>query len=89
MKILLQNFVTGLYLGGSGRWTQNPHGALAFLSATRATGYKIYHRLADTYVVVLPGTLDTMPPTRLRAEPNPRPGREVNQPQPQSQSASA
>ena len=54
MRILLQNFKTGLYLGEQGRWTQKPEAALSFKDEVCATEYRRERRLANTYVVVRP-----------------------------------
>jgi len=56
MKVLLQNFETGLYLCCGGAWTDNPEGALVFLNELRAADYCVYHRLPSTLVVVQPET---------------------------------
>lgn len=54
MRIVLQNFETGLYLGGDGNWTRNVETALAFLDSVAAAGHRICHRLFSTYVVARP-----------------------------------
>jgi hypothetical protein len=54
MRILLQNFESGLYLGDQGRWTKKPEAALAFRDEIRATEYRRERSLANTYVVVRP-----------------------------------
>lgn len=55
MKILLQDFQTGLYLGRSRRWTQNPEKARTFQNRFRAGAYKVWHRLPRACVVAMPG----------------------------------
>jgi len=52
MKILLQDTATGLYLSRGGGWSNNPDGALAFLSELRAADFRVYHHLASTRVVL-------------------------------------
>jgi len=56
VKVLVQNLLTGLYLGTSKKWLKNPEEALAFLNEIRARDYCIYHRLQQTAVVVVPET---------------------------------
>ena len=68
MKILLHNLTTRLYLGRAGCWTKNPENALAFLDEVRAKDYSIYHRLANTKVVVMPEEIQAPSnPTTLRS----------------------
>jgi hypothetical protein len=52
MRIVLQNFETGLYLGGDGNWTRHAESALGFLDAVGATAHRLCHCLVSTYVVV-------------------------------------
>ncbi len=54
MKIVLRSFETGLYLESLDQWTSDPESALMFPDQQRATAYQIRHRLADTFVAVLP-----------------------------------
>ena len=54
MKILLQDTVTGLYLSRGGGWTDNPEGALAFISEVRAQDIGIYHHLPNAKAVLVP-----------------------------------
>ncbi len=54
MRILLQNFETGLYLCADGRWTDDPAKARAFPNTVQATGFMLNQRLRCTFVVVLP-----------------------------------
>jgi hypothetical protein len=54
MRILLQNFETGLYLAGDGSWTQKHEAALAFRDEVRATEFRLQHRLDQAFVVVRP-----------------------------------
>jgi hypothetical protein len=63
MRILLKNTASGLYLGRGGKWTNQPETALAFLDEVRAKDHSIYHRLANTQVVVLaePGAAEASP----------------------------
>ena len=56
MKILLQDFQTGLYLGRRREWTQNPEAARAFPDRLRATAYKVWHRLPRACTVAKPAT---------------------------------
>lgn len=62
MRILLQNFETGLYYSRDGSWTDNPEAALGFLNTLRATEHLLGRRLANTFVVVQPGISTTTPP---------------------------
>jgi hypothetical protein len=59
MRILLQSFETGLYLGTSGDWTNTPALAQNFRDTRQAAEFKIHRRLAHAFVVVQP---DTAPP---------------------------
>jgi hypothetical protein len=52
-RILLKHTETKRYLGRGGTWTDKPEAALAFLDEIRAKDHSIYHRLANTEVVVL------------------------------------
>jgi hypothetical protein len=52
MRILLQNFETGLYLDREGQWTRKAENARAFADEVRATEYRVQQRLANTFVVV-------------------------------------
>jgi hypothetical protein len=54
MRIVLQNFESGLYLGNEDRWTRKPEAALAFRDEIRATEYRRERSLANTFVVVRP-----------------------------------
>ena len=65
MRILLQNFETGLYLNGDADWTQHPEAALAFPDAVRATDYRNLHRLPNTFVVVRPERSTTLEPLTI------------------------
>ena len=63
MKILLQNFNTGLYLAETGSWTTTVESAKAFLNLVRATEYKLRFRLAHVFAVVRPEALQEAPST--------------------------
>ena len=52
MRILLQNFNTGLYLAEAGCWTTTVENAMAFLNSVLATEYKLRRRLAHVFAVV-------------------------------------
>jgi hypothetical protein len=54
MRILLQNFETGLYLDTSGAWTSTPELARSFPSTRQAAEFKIQRRLDQALVIVLP-----------------------------------
>ena len=54
MRILLQNFETGLYRSPNGSWTDDAEAALGFLNTLRATEHLLGRRLANTFVVVQP-----------------------------------
>jgi hypothetical protein len=61
---LLKNTETNRYLGRGGTWTDKPEAAMAFLDEIRAKDHSVYHRLANTQVVVLAETgAATSPPT--------------------------
>jgi len=66
-RVLLKKTETKRYLGRGGTWTDKPEAALAFLDQTRASDYRIYHRLFDTEVVEWAGSggPNTRPPTPL------------------------
>jgi hypothetical protein len=63
MRILLQNFETGLYRSPNGSWTDDAEAALGFLNTLRATEHLLGRRLANTFVVVQPGLSTTAPPS--------------------------
>jgi hypothetical protein len=88
MRILLQNFETGLYRSPDGSWTDNPEAALGFFNTLRATEHLLGRRLANTFVVVQPGIstaaspaangTDSRPPdarARIRTGPTKNPKR--------------
>ena len=54
MKIVIQHSQTRLYLKSLGRWTKEPHEALAFVDALRAMDYSIYNRVKDIRVIPIP-----------------------------------
>jgi hypothetical protein len=54
MRILLQSFESGLYLDTGGNWTSISDLARAFANTRQAAEFKIHHRLAGVFVVVLP-----------------------------------
>jgi hypothetical protein len=76
MKILLQNFDTGLYLGPHGRWTDKPEEGLGFPNTLQASEYTLERRLANTYVVVRasPPPATSSSPKLARARPSRREG---------------
>jgi hypothetical protein len=53
MRILVQNFETGLYLDTSGDWTSTLDLARSFPDIRQAGDFKAHHQLASTFVVVL------------------------------------
>ena len=62
MRILLQNFETGLYRSPNGSWTDDAEAALGFLNTLRATEHLLGRRLANTFVVVQPALSTPAPP---------------------------
>ena len=71
MRILLQNFETGLYRSRNGSWTDDAEAALGFLNTLRATEHLLGRRLANTFVVVQPGLFTTAPPAANGSESRP------------------
>ncbi|HXP63688.1 MAG TPA: hypothetical protein VN829_24495 [Dongiaceae bacterium] len=71
MRILLQNFETGLYRSPNGSWTDDAEAALGFLNTLRATEHLLGRRLANTFVVVQPGFSTTAPPAANGTESRP------------------
>jgi hypothetical protein len=65
MRVLLQNFQTGFYLGHDGAWTQRPELAMAFTDETKAMEYRHRHRLPHTDVVVRPGAATPLEPLTI------------------------
>jgi hypothetical protein len=63
MRILLQNFESGLYRSPDGTWTDNPEAALRFLNTLQATEHVLGRRLANTFVVVQPAISTAAPPS--------------------------
>jgi len=75
-RILLKHTETKRYLGRGGTWTDKPEAALAFLDEIRAKDHSIYHRLANTEVVVLAergAAKAPVPATPVIANQNPMP----------------
>ena len=71
MRILLQNFETGLYRSPNGSWTDDAEAALGFLNTLRATEHVLGRRLANTFVVVQPGLSTAAPPGANGTDPRP------------------
>jgi hypothetical protein len=65
MRILLQNFETGLYFVGNGRWTQILERALAFRDQNQANEVLRAQQLANTSVVVRPEPSDRLEPLTI------------------------
>jgi hypothetical protein len=68
MRILLQNFETGLYLDTSGAWTSTPELARSFPSTRQAAEFKIQRRLDQALVIVLPEPAPPLDVTGRRDE---------------------
>ena len=68
MRILLQSFETGLYLDTSGDWTSTLDLARSFPDIRQAADFKSHHRLASTFVVVLPEPALPVDATGAQAE---------------------
>jgi len=66
MKILLQNFETGLYLRPDGQWTDQPELGIDFPNTVEATEYTLRRRLPNTYVIVRTFHPQPLAPRRKR-----------------------